>query len=168
MIARASQAVADIATRVAGELGVSLYYMEVSGPTLRILIDAPAGATHATCVAFSRSMSAELDFRDLLPGDYRLEVSSPGIERRLYRPTDYQNAVGRHVRVRTRDGACDGVISAADDAGVTLAVEENGVSNAVRIEHAAILSGRVRVSDEELFAEAARRREARQAGGDSQ
>ena len=168
MIARAPQAVTDIATRVAGELGVSVYYMEMSGPTLRILIDAPAGATHTMCVAFSRSMTAELDFRDLLPGDYRLEVSSPGIERRLYRPVDYQNAIGRRVRVRTRDGARDGVISAVDDASVTLTVEEDGVPGAVRFEHAAILSGRVRVSDEELFAEAARRRAARQAGGDSQ
>lgn len=168
MIAHAPRAVADIAARVAGELGVSIYYMELSGPTLRILIDAPTGATHAMCVAFSKSMSAELDFRDLLPGDYRLEVSSPGVERRLYRPIDYQNAVGRHVRVRTRDGARDGVISAADDATVTLTVEEDGVPNAVRFEHAAILSGRVKVTDEELFAEATRRREARQAGGNNQ
>lgn len=168
MVAQVTRAVSEIASRVAGELGVSIYYMEMSGTTLRVVIDAPGGATHAMCAGFSRSMSAELDFRDLVPGDYRLEVSSPGIERRLYRPTDYQSAVGRHVRIRTRDGARDGIISAADDAAVTLAVEEGATLGSERLEYSAILSGRVRVSDEELFAEATRRRAARQTAGDNQ
>jgi len=142
--------------------------MELSGPTVRVLIDAPTGASHAACVAFSKSMAAELDFRDLLPDNYRLEVSSPGVERRLYRPVDYQNAIGRHVRVRGRDGAHEGTISAADDASVTLTLEKDGVPVTERFEYPAILSGRIKVTDEELFAEAARRRKARQADGGSQ
>ncbi|WP_419805577.1 ribosome maturation factor RimP [Terriglobus sp.] len=66
-------------------------------------IEALSGVTHEDCAAFAQDFGTVLDVEDLIPGtaEYTLEVSSPGIERKLYRPADYQRFSGFLAEVRT-------------------------------------------------------------------
>jgi ribosome maturation factor RimP len=72
---------------------------------LRVTIDTPAGDGRVPverCVAVSREVQTHLDAADLLGGAYRLEVSSPGLDRHLAREKDFAGALGREVRLETR------------------------------------------------------------------
>ncbi|MGH9509202.1 MAG: ribosome maturation factor RimP, partial [Terriglobales bacterium] len=63
-----------------------------------------AGVTHEDCAAMSREVSAILDVEDAVPGgSYTLEVSSPGLDRKLVRPADFQRFTGSRVRLMTRE-----------------------------------------------------------------
>ena len=71
-------------------LGFELVDVELAGshhsPTLRVYIDGPAGVNVDDCARVSRQLSALLDVEDPLPGQYTLEVSSPGLDRPLVTP----------------------------------------------------------------------------------
>ena len=69
---------------------------------LRIYIDQEAGIDLADCELVSRQLSAFLDVEDPLPGQYVLEVSSPGIDRRLRTPQHYQRFQGHEAAIRLR------------------------------------------------------------------
>lgn len=69
---------------------------------LRIYIDKPGGVTHADCECVSEQMSALLDVEDPFPGRYTLEVSSPGLERKLVKPQEFRYFSGRKARVVLR------------------------------------------------------------------
>jgi ribosome maturation factor RimP len=61
-----------------------------------------SGITHEDCAAFSRDFGVLLDVEDLVPGTaYTLEVSSPGLDRKLTKPEDFQRFVGSLVKVQT-------------------------------------------------------------------
>lgn len=61
-----------------------------------------SGTTHEDCEAFARDFSTVLDVEDLVPGaEYTLEVSSPGLERKLIQPADYQRFQGSLVKLQT-------------------------------------------------------------------
>ncbi len=66
-------------------------------------VEALSGVTHEDCATFAQDFGTVLDVEDLIPGsaEYTLEVSSPGIERNLYRPADYQRFSGFLVEVKT-------------------------------------------------------------------
>jgi ribosome maturation factor RimP len=65
-------------------------------------MDQIAGVTHDDCTAFSRDFGTLLDVEDLIPGDeYTLEVSSPGLDRKLYGLADYQRFTGNLVKLQT-------------------------------------------------------------------
>ncbi len=69
---------------------------------LRIYIDKPGGVTHEDCAALSREVGTILDVEDALPGgQYLLEVSSPGLDRRLYKAADYERFQGSLVKLST-------------------------------------------------------------------
>ena len=89
--------------RVAEAHGCELVHAEFPGGRLRLFLDREAGVTLEDCEAVSKDASALLDVLDFGRGRYTLEVSSPGLDRQLYRPKDYQRFVGRRVRVRFRD-----------------------------------------------------------------
>lgn len=72
-------------------------------PLLRIYIDKPQGVTHADCAIVSEQLSAMLDVEDPFPGRYLLEVSSPGLDRRLVKPSDYVHFMGRQARLVLRE-----------------------------------------------------------------
>jgi ribosome maturation factor RimP len=73
-----------------------------SNSALRIFIDKPAGITVEDCQQVSERVSAVLDVEDLIPTRYTLEVSSPGLERPLFREKDYIRFQGRRARLRTK------------------------------------------------------------------
>lgn len=68
---------------------------------LRVDIDKEGGVTLDDCQLVSHQVSAWLDVEDPVPGEYELQVSSPGLDRKFYRDSDYQKFIGRLVRVKT-------------------------------------------------------------------
>jgi ribosome maturation factor RimP len=105
----------EIAERVAGSSGLEVVEVELrgSGPArmLRVFLDksgaAPgdvlAGVTHGDCAEFSREFGTILDVEDAVPGgSYTLEVSSPGLDRKLTKAADFERFVGSRVKVMTR------------------------------------------------------------------
>ena len=106
----ASSSVADrvqaIAERVAIDHGLELVHAEVAGPDnkpiVRIFIDKPNGVTHQDCSEVSLHVGTVLDVEDFIHASYTLEVSSPGIERGLYKRQDYERFAGSLAKMRTR------------------------------------------------------------------
>jgi ribosome maturation factor RimP len=97
-----------IAERVATSLGLEVVEVEMRGGgksrMLRIFIDKPAGVTHEDCANLSREVSTILDVEDAVPGgSYVLEVSSPGLDRKLFRPGDFERFQGSRVKLTTKD-----------------------------------------------------------------
>jgi ribosome maturation factor RimP len=90
---------------IAERAGCELVHAEWKGGVLRLFIDREGGVTLADCEAVSRQTSAQLDVADFGRGRYTLEVSSPGLDRQLHRPADYERFVGRLVRVTHLDAA---------------------------------------------------------------
>lgn len=68
---------------------------------LRVYIDKPEGISHRDCELVSQQLSVILDVEDLVPGGsrYTLEVSSPGLDRKLMKPADYERFVGRLAKI---------------------------------------------------------------------
>ena len=98
----------EIAGRVATALGVEVVDVELRGGgkarTLRITIDKPEGVTHEDCAQVSREVSVVLDVEDAVPGAaYTLEVSSPGLDRKLVKAEDYQRFLGSRLKLMTRE-----------------------------------------------------------------
>jgi ribosome maturation factor RimP len=89
---------------IAAEQGCELVHVAFKGGTLQIMLDHPDGVTLAHCEAVSRQASALLDVEDFGSARYVLEVTSPGLDRPLYRPADYQRFLGRRLRVTFRQG----------------------------------------------------------------
>lgn len=74
---------------------------------LRLFIDKEGGVTLDDCADFSRELSLVLDVEDIIPCEYNLEVSSPGLDRPLKTPADYERFKGRLVKVRTYEPCPD-------------------------------------------------------------
>ena len=95
-----------IAERVAIDHGLELVHAEVAGPEnkplVRIFIDKPGGVTHQDCSEVSLHVGTILDVEDFIHASYTLEVSSPGIERGLYKPQDYERFAGSLAKLKTR------------------------------------------------------------------
>jgi ribosome maturation factor RimP len=101
--------VRHIAERVIASRGLELVELEFRGSggkarMLRVFIDKTGGVTHADCEAVSRELGTILDVEDAVPGGaYTLEVSSPGMDRKLTRPEHFERFVGSRVRLTTRE-----------------------------------------------------------------
>ena len=97
-----------IAERVAASLGLEIVEVEMRGGgksrMLRIFIDKPGGVTHEDCANLSREVSTILDVEEAVSGgSYTLEVSSPGLDRKLSRPEDFERFKGSRVKLMTRE-----------------------------------------------------------------
>ena len=95
-----------IADRVATSEGMELVEVEFLGrgrqSVLRIFLDKPGGITHRDCQIVSEQVGAILDVEDFIPNSYTLEVSSPGLDRKLLKPADYQRFAGQRIKVRLK------------------------------------------------------------------
>ena len=111
MVAAKEEAVSRIsaiARRVGDSEGIEIVDVEFLGAgrsrLLRIYIDRPEGVTHADCEFISQQVGTILDVEDVIPGDsYTLEVSSPGLERKLATPKDFERFVGKKAKVTLRE-----------------------------------------------------------------
>jgi ribosome maturation factor RimP len=107
----------QIAERVAGSSGLEVVEVEVCGAgkhrMLRVFIDQPGaapaadrpdGVTHEDCSKFSREFGTIVDVEDAIPGgSYVLEVSSPGLDRKLTKAADFQRFRGQRMKLMTRE-----------------------------------------------------------------
>jgi len=91
--------------KVVASEGLELVHIEYKkqgrGYLLRVDIDKDGGVTLEDCQLVSRQVSTYLDVDDVVPAEYELQVSSPGLDRKFYRESDYQKFIGRLVRVKT-------------------------------------------------------------------
>jgi ribosome maturation factor RimP len=99
-----AERVREIAERVCIDNGLELVHAETAGPDgkpiLRIFIDKPEGVTHEDCAAISLHLGTILDVEDFIHSPYTLEVSSPGLERGLYKRADYERFAGHPAKLR--------------------------------------------------------------------
>ena len=109
--------VREIAERVAASSGLEVVEVEILGGgkarMLRVFLDKPAagtisesdplaGVTHEDCANFSREFGTILDVEDVMPGSYTLEVSSPGLDRKLIKAADFNRFTGSRMKLTTR------------------------------------------------------------------
>lgn len=99
--------VTEIAERVGASEGVEIVDVQLLGGggsrLLRIYIDKPEGVTHADCEFISQNVGTILDVEDVIPGgSYTLEVSSPGVERKLTKPREFERFSGHKIKVVLR------------------------------------------------------------------
>ena len=71
----------------------------VGSQTIKVFIDCEGGTTLEKCTKISREFSDRLDIEDIIPGKYRIEVSSPGLDRPLKKPQDFLRNLNREVDV---------------------------------------------------------------------
>jgi ribosome maturation factor RimP len=105
--------VREIAERVASSSGLEIVEIEFLGGgkarMLRVFLDKAsagtdplAGVTHEDCANFSREFGTILDVEDVMPGSYTLEVSSPGLDRKLIKAADFTRFTGSRLKLTTR------------------------------------------------------------------
>src|SRR5260370_4482634 len=109
--------VREIAERVAASSGLEVVEIEFLGGgkarMLRVFLDKAAagpvaqndplaGVTHEDCANFSREFGTILDVEDVMPGSYTLEVSSPGLDRKLTKAADFERFTGSRMKLMTR------------------------------------------------------------------
>jgi ribosome maturation factor RimP len=125
-----------MAERVAASEGMALVDVELKGgrsnTLLRVYIDKPGGISHADCQLVSEQLSAMLDVEDPFPGSYVLEVSSPGLDRKLVRPSDYILFAGRRARLVLREPldaqrVVEGRLAGLEEGRVRIEIEGRGV-----------------------------------------
>jgi ribosome maturation factor RimP len=121
--------IAEIAERVAGSEGIEVVDVELLGGgkkrVLRIFIDKPGGVSHRDCEVMSQQVGTILDVEDVVPGlSYTLEVSSPGLERKLTRMRDFERSVGKKARIVLREP----VEERKDWVGILAAVEGDRIT----------------------------------------
>ena len=121
----------EIAQRVAASDGIEVVEVEFKGngnnQLLRISIDKPAGVSHADCELVSQQVGTILDVEDVVPGHYTLEVSSPGVERKLLKPNDYIRFQGKKAKIVLREPVekqrhWEGILAGLDEGTVLLNV----------------------------------------------
>src|SRR5437870_13657847 len=97
-----AERVREIAEQAAIDHGVELVHAEIAGPeghpTVRVFIDKPGGVTHEDCSDVSNQLGTVLDVEDFIHSAYTLEVSSPGLERGLYRRDAYERFARRDAK----------------------------------------------------------------------
>jgi ribosome maturation factor RimP len=103
-----TQKVLEIAERVGTREGIEIVDVQFLGGgasrLLRILIDKPQGVSHSDCEFISQQVGTILDVEDVIPGaKYTLEVSSPGVERKLTKPREFERFVGQKVKIVLRE-----------------------------------------------------------------
>jgi ribosome maturation factor RimP len=132
--------VRTIATRVAASYGLDIFDVqfrrEAPGMVLRVRLDRPGSrgtaedsVTVEECAKVSRDLSAIFDVDDVVPGQYTLEVSSPGLDRPLTRAEDYERFAGRRAKLVMREkvdgqGYFKGTLGGVEDGPVKVVLIE--------------------------------------------
>ncbi|MDR1961916.1 MAG: ribosome maturation factor RimP [Gracilibacteraceae bacterium] len=109
------------------------YLPEGAQWVLRVVIDKEGGVDLDDCARVSRRLSAALDEENLIPQAFVLEVSSPGVERPLKKEADFHRFTGRMISVHTKEPFAGytqftGILTAYNEAGLTLAHDEESVT----------------------------------------
>jgi ribosome maturation factor RimP len=113
------------------DLGLDLYDLEMVKGTLNVVVTKPGGVDLEALTKANRQISEWLDVNDPIAGRFTLDVSSPGLERKLRTPTHFISTVGEVVTLRELRGSeptrrLEGTVVAADEKSVTLEDAEHG------------------------------------------
>jgi ribosome maturation factor RimP len=163
----------EIAGRVATEHGLEMVHAEVGvigrNAAVRLFIDKPGGVTHEDCSTVSHHVGTLLDVEDYINSAYTLEVSSPGLERGLYKLADYERFAGHLAKMKTRDAVngqrnFKGRIKGVEGDRV---VFDDKTSGEVRVPVNLIAKANLEIDVEEEFRLAAEREKAAKQGGAS-
>jgi ribosome maturation factor RimP len=129
-VANTAERLGRLVAPVAQDLDLTVYDVEEAGGTLRVLLDRPGGIDVDALTTATRRISAAMDDDGTFPAAATLEVSSPGLERKLRTPAHFAGAVGDRVKVKLRAGVegdrrITGTLSAADDHSITITPEDD-------------------------------------------
>lgn len=128
--------ITELAEAVLADVGFELvdveYLVDRGRWVLRIYMDRPGGVTVDDCALVSREIGILVDVKDLIPQEYVLEVSSPGLNRPLKKEKDFEWAVGKKVRIRMKEAVggrrnFTGYLARFRDATIYLAIDNNEV-----------------------------------------
>lgn len=135
--------ITELARRASEREGLEVWEVEVLGSgksrVVRVYIDKPAGVTHADCELISQQLGTLLDVEDVMPQQsYHLEVSSPGVERKLRGLEDFSRFAGQKVRLALREPLegqrrWEGVVHGVED-GAIVFESSSGRSMRLRME----------------------------------
>ena len=145
--------ISEIVERVTARENIELVHLEISGgrnPILRVFIDKPGGVTIDDCAHISERISLILDVEDPIPGQYLLEVASPGLDRGLYKESDYERFAGLPAHVKLSEAIngqrnFHGKLVGLDKEGETAAIIEDESGNACRLPLAKIIKANVEI-----------------------
>jgi ribosome maturation factor RimP len=124
----------DLVAPVVEALGYGLWGVEylshAKQSVVRIYIDSPDGITVDDCAKVSRQVSSVFDVEDPIMGEYTLEVSSPGMDRPLFKLEQYRQYIGEKVKIKLRipfDGRRNfaGQMTGVEDEDIVVAVDDN-------------------------------------------
>ena len=144
----------EVATPIAKALGVQLVEVKCqgrgTGTIVRVTIDKPGGVGIDDCEQLHQSLGRALDVVDPVPHAYRLEVSSPGLDRPLKDSDDFRRAVGKLVRVTLRkpirgELVVVGRLSAVQDDAITLAIRVRSGVHTVSVPWPMLAKGKLEV-----------------------
>ena len=127
------QKITDLIQPAMAEMALVVVQVRHTRSTLEILLeqaDSDKGATLEQCARAAREIGALLDVEDVVPGAYKLEVGSPGLERPLVTEADYQRFTGRQASVKGMEGRIKGKLLGLDEGNVQLE-EDAGVVTAI-------------------------------------
>ena len=116
---------------------VDIEYVKEGKPVLRIYVYNPEGTSIEDCEWVSRRIGALLDIEDLIPHSYTLEVSSPGLNRKIKNPEEYEIFKGREVKIVTKEpvenrNVFKGIIKGLE--GENVKIEEEGCQLKIPLE----------------------------------
>jgi ribosome maturation factor RimP len=146
-----TERIESIASEISKKMSVEFVHADVVGskrnPTVRVFIDKPGGVTIDDCAKVSHEMEQVLDADDFIPSAYVLEVSSPGIERQLYKLGDFVRFTGHLARIKTTDEFdgqknFTGTIESVDGETVVL---NDATKGTVRIPYASIAKANLKI-----------------------
>ena len=163
---------------VLGDLGYRLVRVTVSGDTLQIMAERPDGTMTANdCERVSKQVSPILDVMDPISDAYRLEISSPGIDRPMVRPTDFEDWAGYEAKIELNEPVSGrkrfrGLIDGFEDGEVRVDIEvlddnRKPVRETVGFPIGLIKEARLVMTDELIRESLRRAKKAREAHGAS-
>ena len=114
--------------KIVGSFDAKLYDIEVvtefDDTILRVMITKDGGVNLDLCADISRELSLFLDVNPPMEQAYRLEVSSPGIERKLIKPHNFKSSIGEKVKLKiAEEGQVMGILKSADDNGIVIDID---------------------------------------------
>lgn len=112
-------------------MGFELLDIDFSGGSLKLTIDKPGGVSLEDCVSVNRRTSLLLDTSDPIKRSYRLEVSSPGLNRRLKTTHDFEYFNGRIAKILTKEATIKGIIKGL--VGDTVLLDTDGAEVSINM-----------------------------------
>ncbi len=120
-----TEKVIEIVNPIVEKEGFSLYDVEYDRRFLRIYIENPLGVSIDDCARISKIISTKLDEVDIIHHRYILEVSSPGVERKLKRKEHYEKSIGKMIKVYMKNKSVKkGYLIGVKDDSITIKGEE--------------------------------------------